>query len=319
MKFEKYLPYAHSLFEKCFTLKQRSHFLIVSEKQSQTMGDFFYQAALSFSPEVLLVQLNGASLFSGFTGQVVRESMEKADNVIFVFPDLAPPALPGWLEEPQKSRILCVNTLQPQQLQRFIRQNFQSVIRRTQKVSDLLRIGQVLKITFQAGGELELPISAAASFPDFSELRRGRRTCFLPAGEVRIILDDKKINGTFPVHFVAGEFHNQDPVFLSIKAGQITRVKGKSELASRIRKFFKSHGTASRALLEIGIATNEHSEYGRSAAEDRKVLGGMTLTAGIRKSGKKEHRTTYLTMVTLIRHLLIDNRDVIRDGQLILS
>ncbi len=321
MKFEKYLPYAHSLFERCFTLKQRSRFLIVSDKATQVMGDFFYHAALTFSPEVLLVQLNGHSLFSGFTGQVVRDSLDKADNVIFVFPDLAPPALPGWLEESQKTHILCVNVLQPQHLQRLIRQNFQMVIRRTQKFSDLLRIGKELKIGFQAGGELKLPISGARTFPDFSEIRRGRRVCFLPAGEVRILFENKKITGTFPVHFIAGEYTNpdQDPAMLLIKGGKIIQVKGKSELAGRIRKFFKVHGSASRTLLEIGIATNEFSEYGKSAAEDRKVLGGMTLTAGIRKSSKKEHQATYLTMVTLIRHLAIDNRDVIRDGRLMLS
>jgi leucyl aminopeptidase (aminopeptidase T) len=108
-----------------------------------------------------------------------------------------------------------------------------------------------------------------------------------------------------------------EPITLEVEDGFATKITGGDEARTLI-ELTEPFGRDGRNIAELGIGTNDKAQLIGSALEDEKVMGTVHIALGDNVSmGGNVSLQSHLDMIIKAPTLLIDGKEIIKDGQLL--
>jgi len=150
----------------------------------------------------------------------------------------------------------------------------------TNKISDILTIGQNVHITSQEGTDLRMSIKGKKGIPDTGYVTNPGETCNIPAGEAFLAPVEGKTEGVMVINGSIGNTGIiKKPIKMYISKGYVTKILGTRE-ARILRKQLAHFGKKARNIAELGIGTNHKAILTGNILEDEKILGTVHVAVG---------------------------------------
>lgn len=311
------IPLAKStraVLKNCFDLKPDESLLIVTDKSLADVGETIWKTAIRISKNSLLLK------FSNGTDNQLPEAVQGAlaqANACLILTSKALDEQTFDKARQNGSRILVLQNATRTLTERTFETNYKKITNISRKISDLFSIGKSLQLQSPSGTEAWLTISRIKGIAETGVVQQAGEFASLPAGEARVILNHKYINGVVTIDRVAGTKKLANPITLNIKEGEITQIKGGQE-ANELRKAIRKFGPAGRQIYEFAVGTNPCVKLGNSAQEDEKTLGAIHISFGQNKTTKVHAKMVQAIKGILLKPTLrVDGKLIVENGKIV--
>ena len=310
---------AQTIVNKCVDLKREESVLILATESLLDVAHLLYATCLKRTPNAYLLQISKVTpskpLHKGI--EKLMESM----NVIFA---VTAPSI-SHTDARRKAcragaRIVSMPNITMNTFARIGNSNFEKLIRRSNKIADILSMAKEARLTAPNGTDLIIPIKKRKGYSDMGIVDVPGAFSNLPAGEASIAPDDGLCEGQLVVDSGMGvNPKDDDQVTIVIKEGRATRISG-SPTARKQSQYLAKFGPESRFVAEFGIGTNDAAQISGYSLEDEKVMGTTHIALGNNVSfGGTNNVPVHLDAVIYKSTVEIDGRTILHRGKLVLE
>jgi len=173
-------------------------------------------------------------------------------------------------------------------------------------------------VTTALGTDITMSLEGRQCHEDHGIVRNPGEFTNLPAGEAYLAPVEGTARGRIVVDgSAAGVGIVKQPITLIVEAGYATEITGGAE-ADKLKEITAEFGKDGRNIAELGIGTNDKAILTGLVLEDEKVMGTVHIAIGDNASmGGKVSVPSHLDLVIKAPTLLLDGREIIKDGKLL--
>ena len=204
-------------------------------------------------------------------------------------------------------------------MKRTLRADYRKIEERTVKVAGLVTGRRTARVTTKLGTDITMSIEGRTCHEDTGIVTKAGAFSNLPAGEAYLAPVEGSANGRMVIDgSCAGVGVVSDPITIEVANGLATKItggRGAEELLGLVSKF----GQDGRNIAELGIGTNDEARLSGIILEDEKVMGTVHIALGDNISmGGKVSVPSHLDLIIKMPTLLIDGKELIKDGKLLI-
>ena len=305
---------AKTAVDICLGIKKRETALIITDTETEKIGQALFKAASESAKEALYVVMKPRSRHGEEPPDAILEMMKRVDVII------APTRFSLTHTQARKianrmgARIATMPGITEEMMSKGgMTADFKEVERSIRKLAKHLK-GKTAHLTTPLGTDLEMKLNPKKwIFQDTGICKKPGLYINLPAGEVFIPPNEGTANGTL---FIDGAFPEKldKPVEVEIKDGMAEKFKG----ASKVQKALDKQGKKARNVAELGIGMNPKAKIIGNVLEDEKVLGTVHIAFGDNSTfGGKVKCGIHVDGIITKPTLEIDDVVVLNKGKLI--
>ncbi len=317
MKNQRIRKSSRTCLEKCLLVRPDDSLLILSGRQARSLAEVFYEIAMSSQSRVFFLQTPMHVLRTGTVPAELNALLHTINTLILIDSELNAHQLHDTLSAYPNLRVLCISTASQSTFNRWMDTDFTRLANSTNKISDLLSIGNRLHLHTPDDTQVTMSIKRRKGIADTGVINGHGNFCSLPAGEVRIRPEQGSVEGRITVQLVPGNGKKPEAAQLIVSKGLVKQIRGNSATAENLRKALRNRSGQGRSVVEFSFGTNFDAEFGKSSIEDVKVQGSATVAIGS-YDNKNSALTVHAKAIMLSPTLSIDGRTVLQNGILTL-
>jgi leucyl aminopeptidase (aminopeptidase T) len=300
----------------CMGMKEGEELLIVTDDKTASLGDLFYDVALSEGLQVESLQYPALTVDGMEPPSDVADALLNSDVAILITSTslthtrarkaasdkgVRIASLPGFTEDMLKSPMMV---------------DYESMTAMSQKVAQMLTAAKKARITTKAGTDLTMSLEGRAGEDDCGIYTAPGAFGNLPSGEAYTAPLEGTTNGMIVYDAsMGGVGLLKEPIRVTVKDGWAVKVEGGEE-AARLQSILDKAGKNGANIAELGIGTNEGARVTGSVLEDEKVLGTVHIALGDNANfGGKVDADCHLDGILSAPNLYLDDELVMENGQ----
>jgi leucyl aminopeptidase (aminopeptidase T) len=216
------------------------------------------------------------------------------------------------------ARITTLPGITIETMKRAIDVDYDKLKEMTSKISGILDKGNNVKITTEAGTDMNFSIKGREGQGDDAGIY-DKKGSFgnLPSGEAFLAPVEKTCNGTYVVDASFGGIGKlNSPIKITVKNGYAVDFFG--EDAEKLKEILEKFGKEAGNIAEFGIGTNTNAIITGNILEDEKVFGTCHIALGNNSGfGGKVDVPIHLDGIIKNPIIYVDNKKIMDDGKLI--
>jgi len=177
-----------------------------------------------------------------------------------------------------RTRFLSAPRLVPGILEKFVNSDWHGVLRKTEKLADLMSNLTVIEVSAPNGTRVELDISGRKLFLDTGMLDKQGSFGNYPGGECYVAPVEGSAKGTL-VFEHAPNLRLEEPVRCEVANGVVASISGSLSYVSYLERRFLENDN-NRKVCELGIGTNYLATDPVNIRESEKILGTVHVALG---------------------------------------
>ncbi len=310
---------AEIVLRKCMGLKDDESLIIITDSKLRKIGDVFLESALTITSRVELEEIPIPEADGAEPPEDIAKDMLNYHVAILITTKSLSHTSARKKASEHGVRIATLPGITEDMMNRCIDIDYDSLKRRTEKISKILDEGKSVKITTTMGTNLNFSIEDRKSFGDDSGVY-DKKGAFgnLPAGESYVAPVEGTAQGVYVVDAShAGIGKLKEPVKITVKDGFAVDFEGNKsdKLKGLIDKVGKDGGN----VAEFGIGTNDKAIINGNVLEDEKVFGTCHIALGNNTGfGGNVDVPLHLDGVIKKPDIFIDEKKIMEDGKLLI-
>jgi aminopeptidase len=205
-------------------------------------------------------------------------------------------------------------------MKRTLRADYRKIEERTKQVAAMFKGAKEARVITALGTDISFSVAGRSCLEDTGIITLPGSSTNLPAGEAYLA----PLEGTAKGRIVAdgscaGIGVISEPITIDAADGYATDITGGTE-AEALIELIAQFGKDGRNIAELGVGTNDKAQLSGSALEDEKVMGTVHFALGDNISmGGKVSVPSHLDLIIKAPTLIVDGREIIKAGTLLLS
>ncbi len=303
----------------CMGVKKRESILIVSDNIKREIGLNLYQNALRLGYKAIYVEMEERKVNGEEPPKEIAELMK-------MFPVVMCPTAKSLTHTDARraasalgSRIATFPGITKEIMIRGLNADYNKIAALTIKLSKLMDKTKIVRITSDAGTDIEMDISGRVTIPSKGLYHKKGESGNLPTGEAFAAPLEGTTNGVFVVDGSMAGIGKMEGESIKIKVekGYATEITG-GKSARKLIKMLEPFGKKGRNIAEIGIGTNDKVKLSGLILEDEKVLGTAHIALGNNLSmGGKVSVGIHIDGVIKKPDIWFDNKQIMKKGKLL--
>lgn len=301
---------------KCMGIKEGEELLIVTDDKTASLGDLFYDVALSQGLQAESLQYPALTMDGMEPPCDVADALLNSDVAILITSTSLTHTRARKAASDKGVRIASLPGFTEEMLKAPMMVDYDAMTVLSQKVAKLLTAAKKARITTKAGTDLSMSLESRAGEDDCGIYDTPGAFGNLPAGEAYIAPLEGTANGSLVYDAsMGGVGLLTEPIRVTVKDGWAVKVEGGEE-AKRLQAILDKAGKNGTNIAELGIGTNEGARVTGSVLEDEKVLGTVHIALGDNANfGGKVDADCHLDGILSAPNLYLDDELVMKDGQ----
>ena len=318
---EKLLVAARTALDTCMALKNNETLLVVTDDNKRKIGEALYQVGREMAKEVLMVTMPPAEVNGQEPPENVAKMMAAYDVVIC-------PTTKSVTHTDAKrnacaagSRVATMPGITEDMMARTLKADYNLIAERTFKLSEILDVGKVARITTKLGTDLTMPIDGIKAISSTGLVREKGMGGNLPSGESFLMPEEGKSNGVIYIDASVATIGkiSADPLKVTIEDGFAVKFEGGPE-AKKLEQALGAFGKDGMNVAELGIGTNHEATITGQILEDEKVMGTIHVAWGNNISmGGTYNVGVHIDGVILKPTVYVDEQKIMEEGVLLLD
>jgi leucyl aminopeptidase (aminopeptidase T) len=310
---------AHVALTDCAGVKQGENVIIIVDEPKRDIGRAFWEAARDLGTDAILCEIVPRATNGEEPPRAVAALMRDCD--VFMCPTSKS------LTHTDARRRACANgargatlpNITEDTMKRTLRADYKKIEERTKQLAAMIQGAKEARVKTALGTDITMSLAGRECKEDTGIITSAGESTNLPAGEAYLA----PVEGTSQGRFVAdgscaGVGVLRQPLSITVVDGYATDITGGDEaktLVGLIDKF----GKDGRNIAELGIGTNDKAILCGSTLEDEKVMGTVHIALGDNISmGGNVSVPSHLDLIIKNPTLIIDGKEIIKDGKLLL-
>jgi len=310
---------AHVVLNECMNLKNNERFLVVYDKNKESIANVFLKKAEKITKNADKVRINVGKVYGEEPVKHIADKMLGYDVILLVTTKSLSHTDARRRASRKGARIASMPNITKEVMKRALNADYQKIREISKKIYDNLKDKRNIKLTTKKGTELVIP-AGDGIFEDLGLYHKKGSFGNLPAGEVGFAPKEGKTNGVLVIdETMAGIGRLRSPIKLLIKGGFVRKISGGEE-AKKLKILLKKFKDKSvYNIAEFAVGTNYKANFSGIILEDEKVFGTVHLALGDNSSypGGKIKAPVHLDGVISKPTVFADGKKIIKDGKLI--
>jgi len=318
---ENLLVAARTALDTCMALKNNETLLVVTDDNKRKIGEALYQVGREMAKEALMVTMPPAEVNGQEPPENVAKMMAAYDVVIC-------PTTKSVTHTDAKrnacaagSRVATMPGITEDMMARTLKADYNLIAERTFKLSEILDVGKVARITTKLGTDLTMPIEGIIAISSTGLVREKGKGGNLPSGESFLMPEEGKSNGVIYIDASVATIGkiSAEPLKVTIKDGFAVNFEGGTE-AQKLEQALGAFGKDGMNVAELGIGTNHEATITGQILEDEKVMGTIHVAWGNNISmGGTYNVGVHIDGVILKPTVYVDEQKIMEEGVLLLD
>jgi len=318
---ENLLVAARTALDTCMALKNNETLLVVTDDNKRKIGEALYQVGREMAKEALMVTMPPAEVNGQEPPENVAKMMAAYDVVIC-------PTTKSVTHTDAKrnacaagSRVATMPGITEDMMARTLKADYNLIAERTFKLSEILDVGKVARITTKLGTDLIIPIEGIIAISSTGLVREKGKGGNLPSGESFLMPEEGKSNGVIYIDASVATIGkiSAEPLKVTIKDGFAVNFEGGTE-AQKLEQALGAFGKDGMNVAELGIGTNHEATITGQILEDEKVMGTIHVAWGNNISmGGTYNVGVHIDGVILKPTVYVDEQKIMEEGVLLLD
>ncbi|UCG30114.1 MAG: aminopeptidase [candidate division WOR-3 bacterium] len=303
------------VIRKCLAVKPGEKVVVVTDEPCRAVGVSIW-TALRKRNDAMLIEMIPRKIHGEEPPSIVADAIIKSDVFIIPTSHSLTHTQARINANRNGARGATLPGITVEMMLRTLNADYKRIERLTKRVGRIMDNAVRARVESDNGTRLELELNKRKCCLDTGIVTKKGGFSNLPAGEAYIApIEDRSkgsivVDGSFaPIGAVA------EPVYIEVKKGKITGLKG-NRLMSTI---FGKYGKSEKTLCEFGIGTNYRAKITGNVLEDEKVLGTIHVAFGNNLAfGGKNKAGIHLDAVIRRPSVWLDEKLIIRKGKFLI-
>lgn len=303
---------------KCMGLKKEEDLLIVSDSETESLGDLFYDVAVSGGIPAQSVNYAALPMDGMEPPAEVAEALLHCDVAILVTSRSLTHTRARHAASDKGVRIASLPGFTEAMLGAPMMVDYDEMTELSQKVAKMLTEAETARVVTPHGTDFTMSLKGRTGEDDCGIYNTPGAFGNLPAGEAYIAPLEGTAEGILVYDASMGGIGLLDePIRVTVEKGEAVKVEGGKEAAA-LNAMLEEAGRPGRNIAELGIGTNRGASLNGDVLEDEKVLGTIHIALGDNANfGGKVEAPCHLDGLLTEPDLYLDGKLVMRAGRLI--
>ena len=302
----------------CMGLKPQEDLLIVTDSNTRSLGDLFYDVALSEGFHVESLQYPALPVDGMEPPESIAESLLNCDVAILITSSSLTHTRARKAASDKGVRIASLPGFTENMLKAPMMVDYHEMTMLSKKIADLLTDAKNARIVTAAGTDLSFSLEGRSGEDDNGIYDAPGAFGNLPAGEAYIAPLEGTARGDLVYDgSMGGVGLLSTPIRVTVKDGKGVAVSGGPE-AEKLKAILEKVGENSTNIAELGIGTNPGAIISGAVLEDEKVLGTVHVALGDNANfGGTVDADCHLDGILKAPDLYLDGALIMKGGKLI--
>lgn len=303
---------------KCMGMKVEEDLLIVSDSVTESLGDLFYDVALSGGLHAESLKYEALPMDGMEPPAEVAEALLKCDVAILVTSKSLTHTRARQAASAKGIRIASLPGFTEAMLGAPMLVDYDEMAALSKKIAEMLTKAETARVVTPHGTDFTMSLKGRVAEDDNGLYDAPGAFGNLPAGEAYVAPVEGTANGTLVYDASMGGIGLlSEPIRVTVENGEAVKVEGGKE-AEQLNAMLEKAGRPGRNIAELGIGTNRGASLNGSVLEDEKVLGTIHIALGDNANfGGTVQAECHLDGLLTHPDLYLDGELVMKDGQLI--
>jgi leucyl aminopeptidase (aminopeptidase T) len=306
-----------AVLRECLRLQAGETLVVLTDPRKRDLAEGLVARGRDLGAEAVLVEMAERETHGSEPPGVVAAALLQADVVVAPTSKSVSHTQARQDACDRGARIATMPDATEDMLARTMGADMGELRRRSGVLAGLLSEGSRVRISTQAGTDVELGIEGRTGIADDGDLGSPGAFGNLPPGEGFIAPVEKTAAGTivfdgsiWPLGLL------EEPLTVEIRNGYIVDLKGRA--AKEWRAVIEPHGQEAFAVAELGIGTNDAATLTGNVLEDEKILGTIHVAFGDNHTfGGNVRVSSHQDGIVLDPTVYIDDRKILEAGELL--
>lgn len=301
---------------KCMGMKTEEDLLIVTDTETASLGDLFYDVAISHGLHVESLQYPALPMDGMEPPQNVADALLNCDVAILITSRSLTHTRARHAASDAGVRIASLPGFTEAMLKAPMMVDYDEMTALSVKMAKMLTTAETARVVTPFGTDFTMSLKGRAGEDDCGIYDTPGAFGNLPAGEAYIAPLEGTAQGTLVYDASMGGIGLLDePIRVTVEKGEAVKVEGGKE-AEALNAMLEAAGRPGRNIAELGIGTNRGASLTGSVLEDEKVLGTIHIALGDNANfGGKVEASCHLDGLLTEPDLYLDGELVIKKGQ----
>ncbi len=301
---------------RCMAMRPEEKLLIVTDSETESLGDLFYDVAVSEGIKVDSVSYRALALDGMEPPREIADALLDCDVAILVTSRSLTHTKARHNASDKGVRIASLPGFTEEMLEAPMMVDYDEMTSLSQKMAERLTKAEEARIVTSIGTDLSMCLKGREGQDDCGIYARPGDFGNLPAGEAYIAPLEGKSEGTIVYDgSMSGVGLLNEVICVDVVGGEGLKVRGGEE-ARKLDRLLDKAGRSGRNIAELGIGTNKGASLTGSVLEDEKVFGTIHIALGDNANfGGKVEAPCHLDGILKSPDLYLDGEQVMKKGK----
>ncbi|MBQ6810162.1 MAG: aminopeptidase [Firmicutes bacterium] len=265
---------------KCMGMQVEEDLLIVSDTETESLGDLFYDVAISGGLHAESIKYPALPMDGMEPPKEVAEALLKCDVAILVTSKSLTHTRARHAASDKGVRIASLPGFTEAMLGAPMMVDYDEMAALSKKIAEMLTKAETARVVTPFGTDFTMSLKGRVAEDDNGLYNETGAFGNLPAGEAYVAPLEGTANGMLVYDASMGGIGLlSEPIRVTVENGEAVKVEGGKE-ADALNAMLEKAGRSGRNIAELGIGTNRGASLNGSVLEDEKVLGTIHIALG---------------------------------------
>ncbi|MBQ2764237.1 MAG: aminopeptidase [Firmicutes bacterium] len=262
---------------KCMGMQVEEDLLIVSDTETESLGDLFYDVAISGGLHAESIKYPALPMDGMEPPKEVAEALLKCDVAILVTSKSLTHTRARHAASDKGVRIASLPGFTEAMLGAPMMVDYDEMAALSKKIAEMLTKAETARVVTPFGTDFTMSLKGRVAEDDNGLYNETGAFGNLPAGEAYVAPLEGTANGMLVYDASMGGIGLlSEPIRVTVENGEAVKVEGGKE-ADALNAMLEKAGRSGRNIAELGIGTNRGASLNGSVLEDEKVLMGLEI------------------------------------------